>query len=168
MKRLIQSLRSQSIGVLALFIALGGTGYAAISIPRNSVGSRQLRNGAVTTNKIAKGAVSASKLDSKSIAGTTVFWAQIAQSGQVIRSSQPVTTSAWPSGAGNLSFRSQLSEKCFTLSNAIPIGGGSTGSVSTVTDASVGGQAKVVVFMTPTGSVQLGPLSVAVAVICPV
>ena len=37
MKRLIHSLKSQSIGVVALFVALGGTGYAAISIPKNSV-----------------------------------------------------------------------------------------------------------------------------------
>ena len=32
---------------LALFIALGGTSYAAINLPRNSVGTKQLRTGAV-------------------------------------------------------------------------------------------------------------------------
>ena len=32
---------------LALFIALGGSSYAALSLPRNSVGPQQLRSGAV-------------------------------------------------------------------------------------------------------------------------
>jgi hypothetical protein len=41
------------ISFIALIVAMGGTGYAAISIPRNSVGSAQLRNGAVTNQKIA-------------------------------------------------------------------------------------------------------------------
>lgn len=32
---------------IALFVALGGTSYAALSLPRNSVGTAQLRTGAV-------------------------------------------------------------------------------------------------------------------------
>jgi hypothetical protein len=39
---------------LALFLALGGAAYAATQLPKNSVGTKQLRNGAVTTAKIAK------------------------------------------------------------------------------------------------------------------
>lgn len=38
---------------LALFIALGGTGYAAVAIPANSVGTSQLKNHAVTAQKVA-------------------------------------------------------------------------------------------------------------------
>ena len=34
------------VAYVALFIALGGTGYAAMSLPANSVGTGQLRNGA--------------------------------------------------------------------------------------------------------------------------
>jgi hypothetical protein len=41
-----------AIGVTALFAALGGTGYAAWSIPTNSVGTKQLKNGAVTKAKL--------------------------------------------------------------------------------------------------------------------
>ena len=37
---------------LALFIALGGTSYAAITLPRNSVGSKQIRAGAVRSADI--------------------------------------------------------------------------------------------------------------------
>jgi Collagen triple helix repeat (20 copies) len=39
---------------LALFLALGGAAYAATQLPRNSVGTAQLKNGAVTAGKIAK------------------------------------------------------------------------------------------------------------------
>ena len=44
------------VATLALVVALGGTGYAALAIPRNSVGTRQLRNDAVTDPKIVPGA----------------------------------------------------------------------------------------------------------------
>lgn len=37
------------VSVLALIIALGGTSYAALKLPKNSVGTKQLRNGAVTS-----------------------------------------------------------------------------------------------------------------------
>ncbi len=38
---------------LALFIALGGTSYAAATLPANSVGTKQLKNQAVTAQKVA-------------------------------------------------------------------------------------------------------------------
>jgi hypothetical protein len=41
-------------GSLALFLALGGAAYAATQLPKNSVGTKQLKNGAVTAGKIAK------------------------------------------------------------------------------------------------------------------
>ncbi|CAB4880330.1 unannotated protein [freshwater metagenome] len=40
------------ISVLALFVALGGASYAAIKIPRNSVGAAQLKKDAVTSAKV--------------------------------------------------------------------------------------------------------------------
>lgn len=46
--RILEPLRQQSIGVVALFIALGGTGYAAANLPKNSVGSAQIKNSTVT------------------------------------------------------------------------------------------------------------------------
>jgi hypothetical protein len=42
------------VACLALFVALGGASYAAIKLPKNSVGAKQLRKGAVTPAKIAK------------------------------------------------------------------------------------------------------------------
>jgi len=37
---------------LALFIALGGASYAAIKVPANSVGTKQVKNRAITTRKL--------------------------------------------------------------------------------------------------------------------
>jgi hypothetical protein len=40
------------VALLALFVALGGSSYAALQIPRGSVGTKQLKNGAVTSKKV--------------------------------------------------------------------------------------------------------------------
>jgi hypothetical protein len=40
------------VATLALFIALGGVSYAVTSLPKNSVGNDQLKNGAVTSPKV--------------------------------------------------------------------------------------------------------------------
>jgi hypothetical protein len=40
------------IATIALLVALAGTGYAATSLPRNSVGNAQLQNNSVTTSKV--------------------------------------------------------------------------------------------------------------------
>ena len=53
MKRFIPHLSYANVtATLALFIALGGGAYAAFSLPRNSVGSAQLRKGAVRSREI--------------------------------------------------------------------------------------------------------------------
>jgi hypothetical protein len=44
--------RRHHVALLALFLALGGTSYAAVRLPKNSVGSRQLKTGAVTSSKV--------------------------------------------------------------------------------------------------------------------
>lgn len=36
------------VALIALFVALSGGAYAAINLPANSVGTKQLKNGAVT------------------------------------------------------------------------------------------------------------------------
>jgi len=42
---------------LAVFLSLGGVSYAAVELPRNSVGTPQLRDGAVDSAKIKDGAL---------------------------------------------------------------------------------------------------------------
>lgn len=41
------------VATLALFLALGGASYAALTLPRNSVGTTQLKAGSVTLGKLA-------------------------------------------------------------------------------------------------------------------
>jgi hypothetical protein len=48
-------------------VALGGTSYAAFTLPDNSVGNKQLKNGAVTTSKIKNGAVTGPKINFASL-----------------------------------------------------------------------------------------------------
>jgi hypothetical protein len=48
-----------AIALLALFVALGGTGYAALKLPKNSVGTAQLKNNAVTGAKVKDGSLQA-------------------------------------------------------------------------------------------------------------
>jgi hypothetical protein len=68
--RLIRVFRpSPALGVsfVALLVALGGTSYAALGLPRNSVGTKQIVNGAVTANKLRNGAVTARKIDTSGL-----------------------------------------------------------------------------------------------------
>jgi hypothetical protein len=44
------------VSTIVLILALGGTSYAAFTLPKNSVGTKQIKNGAVTTKKLANGA----------------------------------------------------------------------------------------------------------------
>jgi hypothetical protein len=59
MKHLIRLRPSPAMVVacLALGIALGGTSYAAIKLPRNSVGTKQLKKNAVTSPKVKNNAI---------------------------------------------------------------------------------------------------------------
>jgi hypothetical protein len=57
------------VSVLALFLALGGGAYAAATLPKNSVGPRQIKRNAVTPSKIKRGAITADKLSSSVLTG---------------------------------------------------------------------------------------------------
>ena len=53
---------------LALFVALGGTSYAVTQLPRNSVGSKQIRTGAVGASEVRTGAVRSRDIGNRSVA----------------------------------------------------------------------------------------------------
>ncbi len=42
---------------MALFVALGGTSYAAVKLPRNSVGASQIKTGGVGSSEVKNGAL---------------------------------------------------------------------------------------------------------------
>lgn len=56
-KKLRRPTYSEVVATLALFIALGGASYAAIQVPKNSVGANQLKKNAVTSKKVKNGSL---------------------------------------------------------------------------------------------------------------
>jgi hypothetical protein len=74
---IIRFVRHNGIALLALFIALGGTTFAAsTALPKNSVGTAQLKRGAVGTAQLKRNAVKSAKIAPNSI-----------RSGQVVNDS---------------------------------------------------------------------------------
>ena len=49
--------RRHHVALIALFVALGGTSYAAVKLPRNSVGTKQLKKNAVVSSKVKDGSL---------------------------------------------------------------------------------------------------------------
>jgi hypothetical protein len=60
------------VAYLALFVALGGTGYAATTLPKNSVGAKQLRTGAVTSQDIRGNTVRSGDVRNGTLVGRDV------------------------------------------------------------------------------------------------
>lgn len=56
-----------AMSFLALMVSLGGTGFAAVSLSRHSVGSRELKRSAVSGSKIRPDAVTSSKVKNGSL-----------------------------------------------------------------------------------------------------
>ena len=42
---------------IAVFMVLGGSAYAAATLPKNSVGSKQIKSNAVTSSKVKNGSL---------------------------------------------------------------------------------------------------------------
>src|SRR5690349_22567027 len=70
--RIGSHIRRNVVAYLALFVALGGTSYAAIKLPGNTVGTKQLKTGAVTTKKLAKNSVTGAKVADGSLTASDV------------------------------------------------------------------------------------------------
>ncbi len=109
MHRLLAHIRSNLVGWVALFVALGGTSYAAISIPRGSVGAPQLKNHAITPVK----------LNPADIGGNVRAWAIVGADGRLIAGSgKPVvTTTAVAPGEYGIRWSTVLPRNCATVAN---------------------------------------------------
>ncbi len=60
------------VAYLALFVALGGSAFAATLLGKNSVGTKQLKKNAVTSPKIQKQAITANKVKNGTLTGTQI------------------------------------------------------------------------------------------------
>ena len=85
MLKTLTYIRHNAIALLALFVALGGTSYAALSLPAGSVGTKQLRNHSITPIK----------LDPGSIGGYVRFSARVSAGGRLIASSPRAKVLVW-------------------------------------------------------------------------
>jgi len=66
------------ISCLALFVALSGTSYAVVVLPKNSVGAKQIKTNAVGPSEIAKNAVRAQEVRDGSLSAADFAPGQLA------------------------------------------------------------------------------------------
>jgi hypothetical protein len=55
------------VAIIALIVSMGGTGYAAFTLPRDSVGTKQLRSGAVTGAKVKRHSLTGAQINLKKL-----------------------------------------------------------------------------------------------------
>ena len=122
MTRVLEYLRRNALAATALVIALlalGGASYAQFSLPANSVGTRQLRNSAVSAAKIANGSITPAKIDSRAVGGYVRDWAFVNVDGTVIGGSHGTHVSE-PTGTPPyyVSWGDQFPHSCAVLANS--------------------------------------------------
>jgi len=109
MTKVLGHLQSNVIAYVALFVALGGTGYAAVNIPKGSVGTSQLKNHSVTPIKLDRG----------SIAGYVRDYAQIDASGRLVAARPKAHLITWrttgPALGGDIEWNKPIPASCFAL-----------------------------------------------------
>ena len=108
LNRVVQHIRSNVVAYVALFVALGGTSYAAINLPANSVGSKQIKNHSITPIK----------LDPSKTGAVVRFWAVvdfIPGTGERLASSRPHARLTWNTSAdtGSVSWHEPIPSNCF-------------------------------------------------------
>lgn len=106
--RVVQHIRANVVAYIALFVALGGTSYAALKLPANSVGTRQIKNHSITPVK----------LDPSKTAAVVRFWAVvrfIPGTGEQLASSRPRAHLTWiaSSDTGSVTWHQPIPSNCF-------------------------------------------------------
>ena len=123
MSKVVRHLKQNVVAYLALFVALGGTSYAAIRLPTGSVGNRQIRNHSITPIKF----------DRNTIGGYVRMWARVSADGKVLASRPRATVVNWfPAGSqflgGKLHWNTGVSSSCFALATTESLPGASYAS----------------------------------------
>jgi hypothetical protein len=112
--RVVEHIRSNVVAYIALFVALGGTSYAAIKLPANSVGTRQIKNHAITPIK----------LDPSKTGAVVRFWAVVSfvpgRGEQVVASRPRARLVTWDSQSdtGEVGWGRSIASNCFPLASS--------------------------------------------------
>lgn len=166
--RLLSHARSNAVAYTALFVALGGTGYAAAGgLGPGSVGTAQLRNGAVTARKLANASISPVKLDPTTIGGSVRHWAQVNANGTIGSSSSKAHVIGNAAQGGYVvSWSDTFSNRCVAI--ATPVASSALlGPSSGYANARVTGAHPTSVWVdTYTAQGQPAPAAFSLAVIC--
>jgi hypothetical protein len=138
-----------AVACLALAVALAGTGYAATALPRNSVGTAQVKNGSLLRADFKAGQVPAGPRGAAGpqgpagpagpagAAGPGAKWALVRADGTIIAQSGGITPTAKPSaGVYILDFGGSLAGKLILVSSANT---GDTGDRGTASAGICGG-----------------------------
>jgi hypothetical protein len=135
------------ISSVALFMSLGGVGYAAISIPNNSVGTAQLKNNAVSNSKIKNGAVSYKKIQpgAVGIVRANTGQLQVRVSGTCGSGSAIGTINQ----VGKVTCNNALPSEFGTTNNSATLGSGAT----SITSVALPTGASYLAFANPTATV---------------
>ena len=165
---------------LALFIALGGSSYAALKLPRDSVGSAQIRNGAVASAEVKDRSLQLrdiSKTARASLAGkqgptgpqgpagqpgapAARYFAAVSAAGQLIRGNATNGGRVGGVGTYNIGFAQDISACVYTAT--LGSTDGSDVPPGRITVSTVGGKVAVKTFDTA-GSPADMPFHVSVA-----
>jgi hypothetical protein len=119
------------VALIALFVALGGTSYAAIKLPKNSVGPKQLKNNAVTGSKIKNGAVTAAKINTSGLTVPNATHATSADSATNATNATHATSATTATSATSATTAASLAGAHYVSSSAFTNGANSqnTGTV---------------------------------------
>jgi hypothetical protein len=126
-------IRHNAIALLALFVALGGTSYAALNIPAGSIGTSELHNGAVTNKKLANASVTPAKFDGRAIGGSVRHWAHVSQLGQILGGGKGARASGGP--IYQVSWGDRFSSRCAAL--VTPAGNAGASPIADTTGVAV-------------------------------
>jgi hypothetical protein len=139
------------ISCAALFMSLGGVGYAAISIPNNSVGTAQLKNNAVSANKIKNEAVTFKKIRPGSVGLVRANTGQLQV--RVSGSCATGTAIGTINQVGKVTCNNALPPEFGTTNNSAKLGAGSTA----ITTATLPAGGSYLAFADPTVTVTPDP-----------
>ncbi len=127
------------VSFLALFVALGGAGYAALRIPAHSVGNVQLQNFSVGNAKLRPNAVSAGKIIPGAVGARQVDSTQVQL--RVLGPCSPITAIQSIGQSGSATCTPVLPNEYGVSGNALTLGSSSANPTQVASETLTGGPA---------------------------